>query len=242
MKKDKDWYASWFDTPYYHILYKNRNNKEAQRFMDALVHYLNLPENATILDLACGKGRHSIYLNSLGYNVTGVDLSENNINYASQFNTNTLQFKQHDMRNELSQQFDAVFNLFTSFGYFSKNEDNKSVLRTIKNSLNETGFACIDFLNTNYAIKNLVPKETKVIDGITFNIKRYTENSFICKNISFEAENNHYNFTEKVQALGLSDFENMMKKESIYLLDIFGDYNLQKFDKNTSERLIMIFK
>ena len=75
----ESWFTSWFDTPYYHILYKDRDDKEAQIFMDNIVHYLNLPEEAKILDLACGKGRHSIYLNKLGYNVTGVDLSENSI-------------------------------------------------------------------------------------------------------------------------------------------------------------------
>ena len=58
-KPTKQWYASWFDTPYYHILYKDRDYKEAQQFMDTLTQYLNLPEQASVLDLACGKGRHS---------------------------------------------------------------------------------------------------------------------------------------------------------------------------------------
>ena len=77
MTKDtQQWYASWFDTPFYHILYKDRDHSEAQLFMDNLTNYLNIPEQGEILDLACGKGRHSMYLNSLGYDVTGVDLSE----------------------------------------------------------------------------------------------------------------------------------------------------------------------
>ena len=65
-KETTQWYASWFDTPYYHILYKDRNHAEAHLFMDNLTNYLNLPEDGKILDLACGRGRHSIYLNSLG--------------------------------------------------------------------------------------------------------------------------------------------------------------------------------
>ena len=64
-KNSENWFSTWFDTPYYHILYKNRNDEEAQTFMDNITHYLNMPENGTILDLACGKGRHSIYLNKL---------------------------------------------------------------------------------------------------------------------------------------------------------------------------------
>lgn len=59
-RNTENWFSSWFDTPYYHILYKDRNYREAQVFMDNLTHYLNLPEKAKVLDLACGKGRHSI--------------------------------------------------------------------------------------------------------------------------------------------------------------------------------------
>ena len=87
IKDTQKWYASWFDSKFYHILYKDRDDKEAQHFMDTLTNYLNLPEDGSILDLACGKGRHSVYLNSLGYNVIGADLSENSINYAVLYNS-----------------------------------------------------------------------------------------------------------------------------------------------------------
>ena len=74
IKDETTWYASWFNTPYYHILYKDRDYNEAENFMFNLTEYLNVPEQGKILDLACGKGRHAIYLNKIGYNVTGVDL------------------------------------------------------------------------------------------------------------------------------------------------------------------------
>jgi SAM-dependent methyltransferase len=236
------WFASWFDTPYYHILYKDRDYNEAQQFMDNLTNYLNLPENASILDLACGKGRHSIYLNSLGYQVTGADLSENSIEAAKKFENDTLQFKVHDMRDTCDQKYDAIFNLFTSFGYFDNDADNLTTLEAIHNSLNETGFACIDFMNVDNVIGHLVAEETKTVDNIVFHIKRYVKDNHIYKEISFTDNEEDFHFTEKVQALRLADFENMMEQAGIYLLDIFGNYKLQKFFKNQSERLIMIFK
>lgn len=241
-KSTQNWYASWFDTPYYHILYKDRDNTEAQHFMDNLTNYLNLPENGSILDLACGKGRHSIYLNSLGYNITGADLSENSIAEASKFSNETLHFKVHDMRLTCDEKYDAIFNLFTSFGYFEDDADNLKTLKAIHNSLNETGFACIDFMNVDYVIENLVPEEVKTVDGIDFHIKRYVKDNHIFKEIAFEDNGEQFHFTEKVQALRLSDFEQMMEEAGIYLLDVFGNYKLQKFFKNQSERLIMIFK
>ncbi len=239
---NQNWYSSWFDTPYYHILYKDRNYREAQVFMDNLTHYLNLPEKAKVLDLACGKGRHSIYLNQLGYNVLGADLSENSIAEASNNSNETLHFKVHDMREPFEEKFDAIFNLFTSFGYFESDDDNLTTLKAIKESLSEYGFAVIDFMNVPNVIENLVPEETKTVDEIDFHIKRYVEDGHIFKEIDFEDQGRKYHFTEKVKALTLKDFQDLMEEAGIFLLDIFGDYKLKKFHKTESERLIMIFK
>jgi SAM-dependent methyltransferase len=241
-EQEDTWYASWFDTPYYHILYKDRDYHEAQLFMDNLTGYLNLPDDAKILDLACGKGRHSIYLNELGYNVTGADLSENSIREASKCSNDTLHFTVHDMRDPFPTKYDAIFNLFTSFGYFENDSDNIRTLKAICESLTEYGFAVIDFMNVHRVIENLVPQEVKTVEGIDFHIKRYVEDNHIIKEIHFTDKGKTYDFVEKVQALTLPDFEQMMEEAGIYLLDVFGDYRLRKFYKHESDRLIMIFK
>lgn len=238
----QNWFASWFDTPYYHILYKDRNYREAQIFMDNLTHYLNLPEHAKVLDLACGKGRHSIYLNQLGFTVLGVDLSEKSIETANKNANKTLHFQIHDMREPLNEKFDAIFNLFTSFGYFDTDDDNLKTLIAIKEMLSEYGFAVIDFMNVPFVLDNLVAEETKTVDEIDFHLKRYLKDGFIVKEIDFEDNGEKYHFEEKVRALTLDDFNKMMNEAGIYLLDTFGDYKLNKYHKNTSERLIMIFK
>lgn len=242
LKDSKMWYASWFDTPYYHILYKDRDHTEAKKFMDNLTRYLNLDVGEKILDLACGKGRHSIYLNKLGFNVTGVDLSVNSIDYASQFENETLKFQVHDMCQPYPEKFSAVFNLFTSFGYFDKEEDNLNTIKAISSDLNEKGFGVIDFMNVDYVTKNLIPEEIKEVDNIKFNIKRYLKDGYIFKEIRFKANDEDFFFTERVKNITLSDFEDYFKKANIDLLDIFGNYQLQKFNKNTSPRLILIFK
>ena len=242
LKSTENWYTSWFDTPYYHILYKDRNYREAQVFMDNLSHYLNLPEKAKVLDLACGKGRHSIYLNQLGFTVLGADLSENSIAEANKNTNETLHFKVHDMREPFEEKFDAIFNLFTSFGYFENDEDNLTTLKAIKESLSEYGFAVIDFMNVAQVLETLVPEETKTVEAIDFHIKRYLKDGHIYKEIDFEDKGQKFHFTEKVKALTLRDFEELMEEAGIYLLDIFGDYKLKKFHKTDSERLIMIFK
>ncbi|WP_055445619.1 class I SAM-dependent methyltransferase [Lacinutrix mariniflava] len=242
IKDDTTWYASWFNTPFYHILYKDRDYAEGENFMYNLTEYLNIPENGKILDLACGKGRHAIYLNKIGFDVTGVDLSENSITHAKQFENDTLHFNVHDMCKPYHEQFDAVFNLFTSFGYFENEEDNLNTIKAIKANLNDYGFGVIDFLNSEYIIDNLVPENTKTVDGIAFLQKRRVENGYIIKDISFTADGKDYEFQERVRAFTLADFEMLFEKAGVYLLDVFGDYKLNKFHKKTSQRLILIFK
>src|SRR5688572_19459763 len=118
MSKDpSNWFSSWFNTPYYQILYKDRDYAEANAFMETLTNYLNLPEHATILDVGCEQGQHAIYLNDLGYDIIGVDLSENNIKHAKKFEKQGLRFDVHNMCKPYNREFDAVFNLFSNFGY-----------------------------------------------------------------------------------------------------------------------------
>ena len=241
-KPKPHWYTSWFDTPYYHILYKDRDYDEAQVFMDKLSAYLNLPERAKILDLACGKGRHSIYLNTLGYNVTGVDLSEQSIDHAKQFENDRLKFGVHDMSKPYPDEFDAVFNLFTSFGYFDDESCNLKTIESIKKELNPSGFGVIDFMNVTHVVNNLVTQDKKIVDGIEFDLKRDYHNGYIEKQISFTYNEQPVSFKERVKALKLNDFESLFEQAGVHLLDIFGDYGLGKYDAEQSERLIMIFK
>ena len=243
MQKETDnWYASWFDTDYYHILYKERDGDEAGLFMNALTSYLKLSTKAEILDLACGKGRHSRYLNELGYDVTGIDLSPSSIKFAKQFENEKLHFDVHDMCVPYPKKFDAVFNLFTSFGYFENKEDNLRTIKSIRDELKPNGYAVIDFLNSNYVAANLVPSETKTIEGITFSIERSIVDGYIIKNISFNHNDKQHSYTERVEAISLDAFKSYFEKAGVTLEHCFGDYDLNKFDEQTSERLILIFK
>ncbi len=236
------WFKTWFDTTYYHILYKHRNDEEAQHFMQQLIQYLKLNKTASILDLACGKGRHSVYLSSLGYQVTGLDLSKNSIAYASQFEEDNLKFAVHDMRETYPYQFDAVFNLFTSFGYFNDDNDNLKTIQAVHNELKSNGVAVFDFLNASKARENLIAEETKVVDGITFELTRRTDQKFIYKTIDFEDQGEHFSFKEQVRCLKLEHFKSYFEQVGFQLEAVFGDYDLSPFDVINSNRMIMIVR
>ncbi|MDC1266175.1 class I SAM-dependent methyltransferase [Flavobacteriaceae bacterium] len=240
-KEHSKWFQSWFDTSYYHILYKHRDYKEAEVFIKNIVKYLNLDKDDTILDLACGKGRHSIFLNSLGYKVTGLDLSKNSIEHAKTHESNSLHFDVHDMRGAYKTQFEVVLNLFTSFGYFEEEVDNFKVIQTIKSSLKQNGIGVIDYMNSPVVIDNLIAQNSYESEGIKFNLKRSYTDGFITKNIEVNDADQIHHFEEKVRAFSFQDFETMLSNAGLHLLDCFGSYKLEPFNSKTSERLILIF-
>ena len=134
----------------------------------------------------------------------------NSITYAKQFENETLKFEVHDMCKPYPEKFDAVFNLFTSFGYFEDEEDNLNTIKAIKADLNDFGFGVIDFMNVDFVIDNLVPEDVKTVEGIDFHQKRYVKDGYIIKDISFEADGEDYNFQERVKAFTLEDFEDLV--------------------------------
>lgn len=238
----KEWFTDWFNTPYYHILYKDRNDADAQLFMKNITTFLALPNDTHILDLPCGKGRHSVYLNLLGYTVTGYDLASQSIAGAKVFENDTLHFKVHDMRKSLHNSYGAIFNLFTSFGYFKEDEEDLLILKNIKKGLDKGGYFVFDFLNVDLIKLNLVAAETKTIDGITFEITRKIEDNFIIKTIKFFADNKYKKYTERVKYLDETKLKSYFSKVGFTIENTFGDYHLNSFENKTSNRLILIAK
>ncbi|RPD90729.1 class I SAM-dependent methyltransferase [Aureibaculum marinum] len=240
--KKTEWFKDWFDTKYYHILYQDRNYDEAQMFMQHLISFLKLEKNSKILDLPCGRGRHSVFLSQLGYQVVGADLSENNITFAKQFESENLQFKVHDMRNPFQTKFDAIFNLFTSFGYFNDDETNIQVLQNLKDGLKENGVLVIDFMNVNFVKKSIVSEEIITKNDIDFHISREVDGNAIVKNIRFFADGREHFYTENIKFLPLETLKKYFRAVGLKLKHTFGSYLLDDFNIDNSSRLILILE
>lgn len=248
--REPSWFEKWFDSPFYHLLYKNRDEEEARKFVDNLIHKLALPKGSKILDLACGKGRHAIHLNNLGYDVIGLDLSEESINLAKKAENalpagrqDTLAFFVHDMRDLYwTNHFDCILNLFTSFGYFEDESDNLKTLQSVYDSLKPDGVFVIDFMNAAKIEKEFVEAEIITADNTEFHINRSVKDGFIIKDIEVRNADNVFHFAEKVQLLYLENFENYFKETGFKIVNISGDYSLGPFNPETSERLIITAK
>lgn len=241
----KDWYVDWFNSHFYHQLYINRDDTEAERFIKNITDYLALPKKSHILDIACGRGRHSISLNNLGFSVTGIDISEESIAYANQFANDKLHFYVHDMRLPFwMNYFDVAVNLFTSFGYFRTVREDDAAIRTIAKSIKPGGYFVFDYLNVTSASKKLQAESYKLINGTKFYIKRHQTDAHFYKEIkvvhpSLDTPLIH---TEKVAKFSLSDFERMFEKQGLTITQKFGNYNLDEFNEEESPRLILIAK
>lgn len=237
----KKWFQNWLNSPYYHILYNQRNDEEAEYFIDNLCSYLKPAASSRLLDIACGRGRHSVYLKRKGYDVTGIDRSYSNIKYAQQFENEKLHFYVHDIRYLFYiNYFDFAFNLFTGFGYFDTEKDHVNAFKTFRKSLKKDGTLVLDYLNSEKIIRHLTHQEIKTVDGIDFYISKKVADGKIIKTISFEHRNKDYAFKEEVKAFNYDDFKRMFERSGFEIADHFGSHALQPYDDCESERLIFI--
>ncbi len=240
-----EWYKEWFSTRYYDMLYYKRNETEAAAFIKRLMLYLNPVPGSFMLDVACGKGRHSRQLAGQGFDVTGIDLSEPAISGAIKSETDLLHFFVHDMRLPFYiNYFHYAFNFFTSFGYFKTRREHEDALRTIAQSVKPNGIFVIDYLNVHYAEDHFVLKEETIIDDIHFHITRSQDEEHFYKKIQIEHDAVLHKeiYTEKVAKFSLGDFTEMLAYQQMQVQQVFGDYNLGQYDVRKSPRMIIISK
>jgi SAM-dependent methyltransferase len=237
----REWFEEWFDSPHYHRLYRSRNHEEARLFISHLTAALALPPDAQVLDLACGRGRHASYLASLGYIVTGLDISPSNIAFARRMETERLSFFQHDMRRLFrTNYFDAVFNFFTSFGYFERESEHLQTLINVVRGMKPGGVFVIDFLNAHRVSRMLVPDQVVELDGYSYHIARRVDDRYIHKSIRFEEDGLPQVHHERVRAFTRDNLESLLKEAGLTPTRLYGNYALQPFEPTHSDRLIIV--
>ncbi len=236
-----EWFKDWFNSPYYHVLYANRSEQEAESFIQKISEHLHIPPKAKVLDVACGKGRHSKTLAKLGFDVTGIDLACNSINEAKHCAGGHLHFEVWDMRNVYrAQLFNVVVNLFSSFGYFDKEADDLAAIQAMYDNLKPGGVLLLDYLNTEWAVKCMKPREIVPRGEFQFHITKRIEKGFIKKKIEFLAKGEDHSYEEQLKVINRKRFEEMLTATGFQLREVLGDYDLSPFQASTSPRLILI--
>lgn len=240
------WFEEWFDSPLYEKLYANRDEGEAELLAVLIEKEVPPSSFPQVLDLGCGRGRHSFALAERGYSVTGIDLSPEAIkkarNTARNRGYDEITFKVRDMRDPLSETFDAIFNLFTTFGYFLEDSENLKVLKASDRMLKPGGRLMIDFLNAVKVGQTLVPEENGTYGELSYDIRRFIKNDMVHKEITFSGGSlkKPETYLERVKLYDEKWFRSAFEKCGFTLRNSWGNYDGSAFNENSSPRLILL--
>ncbi|HUF19017.1 MAG TPA: class I SAM-dependent methyltransferase [Thermoanaerobaculia bacterium] len=230
------WYLEWFGEEYLD-LYSYRDEEEARRqvaFFRAKVG--EVP--GMVLDLACGSGRHVRELEAQGYSVAGCDLSLT-ILRAGLREYGPMNLARSDMRQLPFREgnFSALVNFFTSFGYFTEQEENLMVVREMSRVLRVGAPYLFDYLNMQREIENLVPDEQRLSESGPVHIQRWFDpvSRTFNKRIAIESKR----FIERVRAYDLDEIKTMFASCQFSIDQVYGDFDGQPLD-STSPRLIVV--
>jgi ubiquinone/menaquinone biosynthesis C-methylase UbiE len=242
-----DWYEEWFGKEYM-LVYPHRNEAEAKKQVQFLKRHIPLPEGAKVLDLCCGCGRHAVELKEHGYDVIGLDLSEELLNLACSRASECdldMKFIRCDMREiPYDSYFDLIVNFFTSFGYFADDADNKRVLSSIAKALKPGGNFLIDYMNPDYVVRNLVKRDEKEISkGIYVIQERWIDPSprRINKKITMIRDGKESTYGESVRMYSHREMKDMLMMAGLRLMETYGDFASSEYTQD-SPRMVLIGK
>lgn len=240
------WYKDWFNSENYIKVYSHRDETEAVKLVELITKSLLLQQGSSVLDMACGSGRHAITFAKMGFNVTAVDSSELLISEAKKNALQTrvkIDFVLSDILEfETSKRFDLIVNLFTSIGYFENDEQNFYVIKKAYDLLNQGGYFILDYFNKDYLLKNLIPTTIFSENGFRITQNRSIEGSRIIKKITIENNGSAEEFYESVRLYSYEEILVYIKKAGFAAIKQYGDYFANNYERETSSRLIIFAK
>lgn len=158
---DIPWYVTFFGEDYLRLYSPFLPPQKTAREVKDIINLLNLPDGSAILDLCCGYGRHAVPLAMQGYQVTGLDLSAvflQQAQLAAKEESVEVRWVQSDMRNiPFENEFDAIINIFTSFGYLQDEDEDQQVLQQVYKSLKPGGKFLLETVHQARVVRTISP-------------------------------------------------------------------------------------
>ena len=218
-----EWFEEWFGEEYLR-LYPHRDAEEAERAVALILERTGFVAGWRVLDVACGAGRHARALEAAGARCVGLDLSMALLRVARGVTGAPL--VRADMRTLPVRpgSMDLTVNLFTSFGYFERDEEHTAALHEMVATLRPQGWFVIDFLNPPAVRARLVPRETARLDGTAVSVTRSVsaDGRYVCKTITTAGGRR---FTERVRLFGADEITAMLAGARVTVRHRFGDYD-----------------
>jgi SAM-dependent methyltransferase len=230
------WYQEWFGAEYLE-LYAHRDENEARQQVAFFRQQFGLVRGP-VLDLACGMGRHIQELHDLGYHTIGCDLSYTMLR-TGVVEYGPMAMALADMRHLPFGDgvFAALVNFFTSFGYFSSEDENLQVVREMARVLEKGALFLFDYLNVDRELQKLVQRETRSTPLGEVRIDRWFDGSDRSFNKRITIGEKRY--LERVRGYDLDEISAMFASCNLSIRSAFGNFDGSKFDRS-SPRLILM--
>lgn len=230
------WYQEWFGEEYLE-LYAHRDENEARQQV-AFFREQCGEVHGPVLDLACGMGRHMQELQALGYHAVGCDLSFTLLRTGSD-EYGPMPVARADMRHLpfCDGVFAALVNFFTSFGYFSSEDENRQVVREMARVLEDGAPFLFDYLNVHRELEQLVQRETRTTPLGEVLIERWYDSSD--RSINKRMTIGQKRYLERVRGYDLDEISSMFSACNLVIRSAFGDFDGSTFER-TSPRLILV--
>ncbi len=239
-----EWYKNWFNSEEYLKVYRHRDQKEANELVQLVIDNIDVSKVKNVLDMAAGSGRHAVIFAKKGFNVTAVDLSENLISIGkknAESENVKIEFVHSDIRRfDPNIKYHLILNLFTSIGYFEKDEENYFILNKAYNLLENNGYFVLDYFNKSFVENNLVPSTVDEFDGSVITQNRFIEGERIIKEITIDNKGKINKYFESVRMFSKDELINMLQKLGFRIIKTFGDFMGNSFELESSPRIIII--
>jgi 2-polyprenyl-3-methyl-5-hydroxy-6-metoxy-1,4-benzoquinol methylase len=245
----REWFEEWFDHPLYLKVYHHRDAEEADRCVRTILALTGIDPaqepTPSVLDVACGAGRHAHAFARAGLSVTANDLSPFLLDQAkTQAATENLdmEFSQQDMRAiSFDRRFDLVAQLFSSFGYFETAEEDRAVINSIAALIEPDGWYVLDLINPSQLKRNFAPHTERNAGTLSITEERTLSESHVTKMITLREENGmEHSFSESVRLYSLDEATALLESGGFHVERIVGDYDGSTFDSTTSPRMMLL--
>lgn len=238
-----EWYEVAFDRMY-PVVYRHRDYEEAEQVAGAIAPLLRGSE--PVLDLACGPGRYLEALTRLRFSVIGLDLSHYLLKACVDKWGHGDVILQGDMRHLpfSNESFGSVINMFTSFGYFSRDTDNVLVCQEVYRVLRSGGVFLFDFINAHRLAAQFLERSERDEEHYHIEEKRRLEQhgKFLVKDISIldHQTGERSKVSERLRLYTREELESMLGGIGFVVRETYGDYQLNRFVDGISDRVVIL--
>ncbi len=222
-------------------------NRQAFHEARFIMEKLKLKKGESLLDIPCGTGRHSKFFSLAGIEVTGVDINPTCLAWAKRHTRGRkIQFQKGNM-GDLSKfrgKFDALANLFTSFGYFETEDENDQVMREFVSTLKPGGRLALSLINKDWLLKVFQPaSQVKLGKETIIEAREYYRQTSTVTAHWFHLNKNHTKadvYYNRVRVYSKEDMVELMKQCGLKRIKVFGSYSGDKFSRYKSSHPVYV--